>query len=267
MASPSPTKDPQQAFRDFMLQGRGPVPADSPSTRLRTPTSSRTGVPSSPRHHKQIQEAFYKTLQHDWWEIDHVLAQVVASVAELRRRWHVVQKAMQQQQQQQRDDNQNNNNNNNDSSDIWNNYHHHHFYLTSEDLELALCHCVRKHEKTLQNLRSLLSQLSQTQETLGRKLEHILLMTEPTTNVTDNHHRYAIQLYQTAALDLYQKQTWGHELLSSWDPSSGQDEMRAQTKVADKIAAQWSRSHPKSPWQQISSLITQLGEDGNRKDN
>jgi len=144
-------------------------------------------------------------------------------------------------------------------------------YLTDDDMELASCHCVRKHEKALQNLRSLLAQLGQAQEALGRKLEHVLTETTAaatysTTATTTTigavmmeDHRCAVRLYQTAATDLYNKQMWGYELLSSWNPCAPDDEdIRAQIKSADKIATRWSRLHPQSPWQQISSLVEQL---------
>ena len=239
----SPT-DPQQAYRDFMLQGRGAVTPTTTSS-----STSRTCSPRSPSKKTQsILQAFYKTLEQDWWGIDNVLCQVVASIAELRQRGQVVQRQQQQQHLAHHVEgaapgwNTTTNNNNN--------HHHYHQYLTNDDLELAQCHGIRKHEKALYNLRSLLAQLGQTQDALARRLADVL--TELTTDDDDEQQqqqRYMTRLYQTAALDLYQKQTWGQELLNP------HGEWTEQARLAKTIAAQWSRSHSKSPWQQISSFL------------
>ena len=298
MTSSTPTKDLHQAYRDFMLQGRGTAVAINPGSHTPTNNNNNNSTSSSStssqlstprRHQKHVYDSYYKTIRQDWWEIDDVLTQVVASVAELRRRWYVIAQktaAQRERQQQQHDSSTTTDHHNNDNHNAMNlkardghtaldNHHHHHhhhhhhqhLYLTDEDMDLASCHCVRKHEKALQNLRSLLAQLGQAQETLGRRLEHVL--TETTATTTDitttngtmimENHRCAVRLYQTAAMDLYNKQMWGYELLSSWHPSlPGDDEMQTQIKSADKIATRWSRLHPQSPWQQISSLVEQL---------
>ena len=219
----------QEAFRQFMLHGRASSSSSSSSSSRnnnyddKTPSPTRSipkTPPSSSNNSNKKQQrntaavsAFCKTMREDWWENDNVLYRVVESLADLRRRIALILRQEQQQQQQQdeamsADTCWNQTKNDDKCKNYW---------LTPDDLDLALRHAVRKHETALHNVRSLLAQQAQYQQVAGRRLEEIL---QDNTNSNSNNaiaSACCTRIYQVAAQDLYQKQTWADEDLLDKD--------------------------------------------------
>ena len=209
---------------------------DDTTMTLSSSSKKRTSAPA----------AAFRTILQDWWENDNVLAQVVASIADLRKRRKLIV-----QQQLDADDNcglveqeQNGNviiNPNNHLDALLHKNDNMNSFLTMDDLHLALFHTVRKHETALHNVRSLLAQQAQYQQALGRRLEEILTSSAASDATSSSYTR----IYQVAAQDLYQKQTWAATLLL--DASVNHDSNDNDTTVPP---SQWLRTHPNSPWQQ-----------------
>jgi hypothetical protein len=130
-------------------------------------------------------------------------------------------------------------------------------HLLRDDLELAKRHSIVKHETALRNLRQLLALLAQHHESLGRRLEELILFSDAWAQQEayeqdhDSEGRTILlrqvarctRLFRTTALDLYQKQTWGQTLLmGDMDTSATEDRL-----VAEEIADQWSRASRQRP--------------------
>ena len=241
MSSPThdAAEDPQEAFRQFMLHG---AKKKSPSTTTPPPptplshmTSSASSSSKPRRGNNAPLTAFRKTLQQDWWPNDDVLYQVVASIADLRKRINLIRK--QQQQQAQKDDNDTLGTTTTfrwkDSIQPQTNF------LTANDLDLALSHALCKHETAMHNLRSLLAQQASYQQALGRRLQEIF-MDDTTTGVAST--TACTRIFQVAAADLYQKQKWAAAVL-----------LLGNNMEQTPSFSLWSRTHPDSPWQQIQS--------------
>lgn len=87
---------------------------------------------------------------------------------------------------------------------------HHNSMLTADDMALALRYTYRKYEYTWQQLRGVLAQLAADQQSLGRRLHHVLTMAAATESLETTD---CTTLYQTVAVELYQTQTRAQLLL------------------------------------------------------
>lgn len=223
--------DPQRAFREFMLHGSKKKRDQSTPTPPPPKPTTNTGTAIGKAHqdarlwqnqkqykqHQQARQAFLQNWKTGWCQTDDLLARVVASVADLKARWRLLQRYS--------------------SSPP----SHPHNALTEDDLTLALQYTLRKYEQAWQQLRGLLAQLAQDQQTLGRRLQEVLTTTTQHVDAAENDCN---RIYQTAAADLWRKQKWGQELLDHAYIDTDQAEQRALV-----IANQWNRTHPSSPWQ------------------
>lgn len=273
-----PSNQQKQAYVDFMLHGRrGAAAAASPgdATPSTTPTTTAAAAAAAKnKNTKKVQgvlQAFGKTLEGDVWETDNLLAQVVASIADLRWRLDLIRQELSKRQGRPnaaigRED---------DGTTSppppppqWltqarhHLYNHHHNHLRDDDLHLALQHATRKHEKALQNLRHVLASQGQHLQALGRRLEQVMTTTKTIVDTDDASSIAAdtcTRIYKVAALDLYRKQLWAKELLGEGaaeasavddDDDDAQDDPRL---VAERIAVQWPRSSKSSPWQTTST--------------
>lgn len=232
------------------------------------PSSTRVTTTTTTTSRRDILRAFDRT-QQEWWETDTLLERVVTSIVELQRRWNLVVSSVARRRRREetaRDDERV------PSVDGTGPAQHGgcHCYLTDDDLDLTVQHVWRRREGAWRNLRWLLAQLRRHQDALGRCHEDVLTMmqttTTTTTTATAQRQQHCTAVYQTAALDLYQKQMWGRELLHSSSTASSsssldevvEEDRRSESKDAvlqrsETIAARWSRSHPASPWQRIRS--------------
>ena len=189
----------QQAFQEFMLSGGGGptgkkkkkgkkhTTSASPAVSLSSPRNVKTPSQNNLEHQRSVAErktkkrywqilnAFQKTLQEDWIEVDDHLGDVIASIVNLRDRIRMSSKHLWRY-------NQHKHTVSFSSSSCSFGYRNHSpsseqaalGYLTFEDLEMALTHDMMKHEKMLAGSRRLLSSLNQAQEALGRRLDELL---------------------------------------------------------------------------------------------
>ena len=258
MASDQDGARMQSDFQAFMLGKKSPKtpkeerhmsPKPSPSPKA---DANRKKLL---RQCHQAVEAFVGLLQRDWLEVDDNLALVVQSIAHLRERCWKEATMLECEYETPTFKSPTN-------------------FLTKEDVELALAHDLKKHEKALIGLRKLLSSLQQAQEGLGRRLESIMLVSLEQDDVLSSSTqdegtakalskmKACEELFPLLASELYRKQQYAEELFES-----ANDEVLAfdcdlsdsPVGVARRIGVRWSRSHKKSPLHESSDLFQVLG--------
>jgi len=267
----------QRSFEHFMLTGNvltTPVknrslPPTPNNKKISSSTKKKPAFQKLAQHVQTAVDAFHKIFVNEWLSHDDQMCLVVNSVADLRERIWIASRRTQFV--------------SNTAVTIkqppvdWKHYGSRGpspaEFLLDQDLELALSHSLKAHERMLVALRQGLSQLSQAQDTLRRRLDDVLahfssyqvqevvapcdeeafgrLYQSVGEQVED-----CLELHRSSAAELYRKQVLGQDLMDSdsdWLLFS--DEGRASTsqqdsflpkKFATTVSAKWSRSHKES---------------------
>lgn len=175
------------------------------------------------RHH-QLLRSFNSKMQHTWFDIDDQLLSILQNVSNIRGRlpqeWKLLHfsdsaqvNVSEQEQDRQRDQ--------------WK-YHgflgkpkelSYAFHLHTADVELALSNDLMQHEKMLAGVRSLMSNLAECQESLGRVLDTLYTFhleynaqwedNELSEHDNDNMHNHldaVTDVFHMLSLELYRKQ-------------------------------------------------------------
>jgi hypothetical protein len=275
----------QKTYQEFMLQGSRRGASDSCETAGTTTPLCQDDAPTTPssttpaqlkarRKVRSIVHAFDARLEGDWCETDSLLERLVASVANLRLRLELVDRSLAHYEAHSENATQDTNpiDKGKEAPDSMRPLKQDkassplpHCHLLRADLVLAKQHSIVKHETALRNLRQLLALLAQQHESLGRRLEELMHFAEAWAQEEacerehDSEGRTILirqvarctLLFRTAALDLYQKQTWGQQLLGvAMDASTTEDR-----RVAERIADQWSRTSHQSPWRLVEEVV------------
>jgi len=209
------------------------------------------------RYEKRCWNVFHRfcsTLQNDWFSLDDQLLDVIQSISELRHRMLMQAKCL------------------HDFA------HHKDRYnwlchgnskihmiccdntkiLTKADVELALSHDIIQHEKMMAGVRSLLSNLSEIQDTLGTSLDKIMQQQlEVTTNQCKRNETLINlvnemnNIFVMLAMEIYRKQilaqmliesTAGNDILYSSHQSVDNDEEDGARKTATFCCRRWPRN-------------------------
>jgi len=226
-------------------------------------------VPRSPNNKKvqSVAVSFAKTLVQDWLDTDDTLHQVMQSIANLRERlWHTSQMLSALQEE----------------TSISTNYWKACGYrggtggggttrsdadngggLNVDDLQLALDHDLRQHERMMATLRRSLSSLNQAQEALGRRLDEYYRL-QQTMSIEGRAVSSKLSLEESQGLftatssELYRKQVLAEKVLNSFhdgllfcrDRRPDDDRETAGSsnprRVAHRCSELWSRQHKKS---------------------
>jgi len=123
----------------------------------------------------QIIQAFQGTLQRHWLDVDDNLGTVLSSIAHLRHCLYIESQYITRRR------NHKNKNNKNKMQDWWKLEHEndeHESSLHLQDVQLAFDYDLQQHEKMMAGTRTLLASLSDTQDTLGRRLEELFLLVQ-----------------------------------------------------------------------------------------
>lgn len=213
----------QDAFQAFMLGGRKKKKtSDSspkkPNTPKHTPPKTVKASPSPSRHYQKQQQQDYRSfqnLQQEWLETDDTLYELVCSVADLRQRLFYSMQEQQRCVEKQKEHatwksfgfRPQPSSKNNDPA-----------WLQPKDFDLALDHSLLQHEKALQNLRRLLGQQSQTIDSMGRRLEFLLMGEDYYLECQDSFRNLARELFRKQLLAQRLFASVQDTLLTSLDP-------------------------------------------------
>jgi len=239
--SNSNNKDAQAAFQEFMMRGRGEKkkksgvdtssssssltrnhpPALTPSNDINSHQKTSHRTSNSQKGYPPVLRACQGSLQ-DWMDSNLQLAQVMASIVNLRDRiaWESNELRGLQEMIFGGDEEQ----------DItlkpWNgcgfrrHTHHPNTFLTSEDVQNALDHDILQHERMLSSLRSLIASLAQTLDTLGRRMDEWMIQTSFLADSSRTQQEYQLlddlqHVYDMLASNLFQKQVAVQQVLDS----------------------------------------------------
>mmetsp|Transcript_11678 Transcript_11678/g.17144 ORF Transcript_11678/g.17144 Transcript_11678/m.17144 type:complete len:269 (-) Transcript_11678:47-853(-) len=242
-------------FKNFMLGNGGISPIIvSPATASNTQEVDSTPTHVIKRTEKKywtLIKAFQGILEREWLNADDNLGVVVSSIFNLRQRIYWESKQIMEMKKQM--------SGTNSRSSI----RQGNVYLRREDVEFALSYDLNRHEQMMSAARSLLSNLNQAQETLGRRLEEIILHDLYTrqddivvssslcTTVTQIE-----KLYHDLAAELYRKQELSSKVLESTTDQlfavnddyieNLSDERDSPRYVAQSSSRQWSRTAEES---------------------
>jgi hypothetical protein len=239
------------AFAAFMLHGKSQgavTSSQSPVAQAHASNNNNnnnTAFSKALRKYKPITTAFHGTLDRDWWEVDDNLAQVMASIANLRERCYLTSRLIVKQKQQQEKSR-----NTCSSSSRGGGIMMRHpqkqpswkgrgfrvdaqtTAFTEDDLELTLSHDLLQHERMLAGARKLLHSLGEAQEALGRRLDELLLHRMETYRYLDDDFSvtaagvvafagvcsrvdHCQQLYSQSSKELYRKQSLAAQVFDS----------------------------------------------------
>lgn len=278
----------RKSFEHFMLTGRV-LAEEEPKTSHSPLLDSKLSSSNSAReknsitklaHHVQIAvDGFNQLFVNEWLVVDDRMLQVVESIANLRERiW--IETCQQEQSSRQQ----------NAEGDVpWEGYGYRKvgFFLSKEDVDMALDHSLLAHERMSSALRQGLAQLHQTQEMLGRRLDNVLqrfnsFLSSCNSNnnspldaarLTESLGRQVedcLEIYRASACALLQKQLAAQDVLDSVNDSLlyhqvGISELRdtfenksSARQVAHQVAKQWSRGDRKSALFHLDTLINQI---------
>lgn len=311
----------QSAWQEFMLSGKRGAAASGKKKKKKgrnhsnsnTTTSPRSGSPvsgqpagASPaamqsslelKNHQnssqrskirkkywQILNAFRKTLQEDWLDVDDHLGDVVNSIVDLRFRVHMSSKYLHEYNEHSpstmstvskslgcgyRNQSQ-------DPDLVLG-------HLVKDDVELALSHGLMQHEKMLVGARRLISSLNQAEEALGRRLDELMafhldvkqllqiMPDQDPVNVAEDQDlalfgarivEWARRVYTELAEELYRKQGLVQTMLDSvnddllYHDGTIDDNESTPVKVAEKCQRQWPRGESEENRLRIASLLS-----------
>lgn len=231
--------------------------------------------------------AFAKTMVQDWLATDDTLYQIVQSIAGLRERLWQTSFALSALREKKEEPAASwkkfgyrgastgggNCGSDNDDDDG--------LLLTADDLQLALDHDLRQHERMLAALRRCLSALHQAQEALGRRLDEyyrLLVVVDSAAAAQQAKQDRCIiilslddcqSLFVAAASELYRKQMMADEVFNSVHGrllfrdnnvkgSSNEVESNDPRYVARRCSERWSRQHKESALLEHSGILGKL---------
>ena len=148
--------------------------------------------------------------------------------------------------------------------------------LNVDDLQLALDHDLRQHERMMATLRRSLSALNQAQEALGRRLDEYYRL-QQTVSIEGRAyilHILSLEecqgLFTATASELYRKQMLAEKVLNSFhdgllvcrderlDDDREKAGSRSPRRVAHHCSELWSRQHKKSHLLEYKVLLEKL---------
>lgn len=252
-----------QEVIDYML-GRAtagvPLTPSSSATKREVRLSPRKAVLS-------VSKALGKTLV-DWLDTDDTAQRVVGSVANLRERlWHTSRQLLAQKQ-------------GGPGVKLWRHggyrgpRDHPEWQLRADDLNLALDHDLRQHERMLSQLRHSLADLGATQEALGRRWDEYYRLAAG-DDCCEHQPRGVFStlddgrsLFAATAMELYRKQMLAAQVLDSSNYDcllcrdadgylNGSDESNLR-RVAHLCCEQWSRMHRDSYLVEYEARLTEM---------
>mmetsp|Transcript_8785 Transcript_8785/g.13038 ORF Transcript_8785/g.13038 Transcript_8785/m.13038 type:complete len:345 (+) Transcript_8785:120-1154(+) len=258
-----------------------------PSPQQQQPTT--TPNPKIKKRYYQLLRSFNDKVKHTWIDIDEQLLSVLQNIVSIRGRvpheWKVLSQATRYYQamvvkdspeQEEEFDNDGNH------GDDWKSYGHqetssqsfsHH--LRIDDIQLALSHDLEQHEKMLTGLRSLMSNMAECHDALGRIVDnlwqfHFEVENNEGMNNKDESLEHIVtcvtSLYQMLSVELYRKQNMIPMVIDSMkDEILGMNELGKGHDVGTKKSQTLVRECCKS-WKRSSSdeelllSVMKLGE-------
>ena len=180
-------------------------------------------IRNAERQYWRIYRGFFAIVKNEWVDIDDQMEAVISSINNIRNRLpmetNVINAVSDEEEWQ--------------AQKEWDGYglgysarREHNFALTVEDVHLAMGHDLAQHEKMLKASRSLLSNLSEAQNALGRKLDDLIKHHLESTCLGDDIRvsstvsvqllvDEATQVYNQLSQELYRKQYLAQLLFDS----------------------------------------------------
>ena len=187
------------------------LPLDRPAAAIQhmqlssTTSSSRNElvhVKNIERLHWRMHRAFFAIVKDEWLVADDQLEAVIASIDNMRGRFPIETKVLES---IRADEEQ-------EAKKPWDGYglgystrREHNFVLTAEDVKLAMGHDLQQHEKMLSACRTLMANLSETQDALGRKLDEMVSSYVQSSN--DDFHMLSSALKEDTSSNSIPAQT------------------------------------------------------------
>ena len=275
-------EDMRKAFEQFMITGKktGKVNVVQTTSKQKVGTKDEQVLKRAEKKYWQILNAFQGTLERDWLEVDDNLEGVVSSISNLRSRIAMESRYLMKQKSK--------------SHKPWDGcgYRVDEYsggVLMVDDVEMALSHDLVQHEKMMAGARLLLASLSEAQETLGRRLDELMLHDMDTIHVmqcmaleTSSSLSTVMSVveklqdvFTSLALELYRKQLLIQSVLDAMnddllvrdqeevDDAGGMDDN--PRRVAEKCLREWPRGSKSSHInvEMLDGLLS-LGERGGR---
>jgi len=215
----------QAEFERFML---GEQDNTTPKSTVKSISSSTPLSPLTPSHiiknaekkYWNFLRTFQSILQRDWLRVDDNLGQLMESISNLRQR--IYWESQQIKEIKERKNHFSMKELRNKSWTLNCSSRQGKVYLLKQDIKLALSHDLRQHELMMSGVRSLISNLNQAQETLGRRLEEMLIhdmhLREEDFDVNPKLPGMIItmeHIYHCLAEELYRKQMLTIQVLES----------------------------------------------------
>jgi len=263
----------------------------SSSPQQQQPTTA-TPNPKIKKRYYQLLRSFNDKVKHTWMDIDEQLLSVLQNIVSIRGRvpleWKVLSQATHYHQatvveDSPEQDEEFDNNDYNGNEDDWKSYGHqetssqsfsHHLQI--DDIQLALSHDLEQHEKMLTGLRSLMSNMAECHDALGRIVDNLWQFhfevenNEGMMNKDESLEHIVTcvtSLYQMLSMELYRKQNMVPMVIDSTkDEILGMNEMgkgghdvgtkKSQTLVRE-CCKLWKRS---SSDEELLLSVMKLGE-------
>lgn len=214
-----------------------------------TPVASATKMRSSPspaaksipnakikKRYYQLLRSFNEKVKNSWMDIDGQILSILQNIVSIRGRlppeWKVLSQATRYQTAEESPE-QDEKCDDNDIGDVWKSYGNqssqYFSHLRIEDIELALSHDLEQHEKMLTGLRSVMSNMSECHDTLGRIVDsmwqyHLDCGEEEDGGFEDegkdeveNIVSCVTSTYQMLSMELYKKQNMIPTVIDSTD--------------------------------------------------
>ena len=263
---------PSQEIIDFMLgrKNSGSLKSGNPDVVVGPSNHASPRLVQSPgssiKKAQAVAFSFAKTMVNEWLETDDTLQEVVQSISGLRERlWHTSQALATVREREE--------------IAVWkrSGYRGPHGadgLLTEDDLQLALDHSLRQHERMMHALRRSLSTLHQAQEALGRRLDEYHRLADFDLSDTKQFIlslEECQSLFVALASELYRKQVLAEEILDSVldqllfhdiatvtavMPIDGEN--RNPRRLARLCSERWSRHHEQSFLVEHNAVLNRL---------
>jgi hypothetical protein len=252
VATPQSTSSKSKKKKKKKRPSTGATPKVVPTT----PVASATKVISSPspatksipnpkikKRYYQLLRSFSDKVKHTWMDIDGQILSVLQNIVSIRGRlppeWKLLSQATRYQTMVEESPEQDEKCDDNDNEDDWKSYGHqeksnqsssqYFSHLRIEDIQLALSHDLEQHEKMLTGLRSLMSNIAECHDALGRIVDTMwqyhLDCTEEEEGGDENEGKVELEnimncvtsSYQMLSMELYKKQNIIPTVIDSTD--------------------------------------------------
>jgi len=300
-STPQSTSSKSKKKKKKKRQSTGATPnkvvSTSPATTKQPSSSSSPQQPTTTTPNPKVKKRYYQLLRsfndkvkHTWMDIDEQLLSVLQNIVSIRGRvpheWKVLSQATRYYQAMVVEDSPEqgeefDNNDYNGNEDDWKSYGHqetssqsfsHH--LRIDDIQLALSHDLEQHEKMLIGLRSLMSNVAECHDALGRIVDnlwqfHFEVENDEGMNKDESLEHIVTSvtsLYQMLSMELYRKQNMIPMVIDSTkDEILGMNELgkghgvgtkKSQTLVRE-CCKSWKRS---SSDEELLLSVMKLGE-------